>query len=316
LSNSVYRYSDSGVFQNVVLTDNTNLNQPSGMQISPDGSKIYVSSSQGNQVIQYDYNYTTFTATNATVFADVNDGIAFPSSVLFSQDGSRVYVSNLGGTGVAQFNTDGSSAGASLAGGSSFAYSGLAFAPNGSLLVGGYDGGTVATLNAAMNGLTDIVSPLPALAGASGLLVHDQSLYVTGLMAQSLLKFNIDPVTGAATLDASFNNNTGAVTGLAFPQGMMLAPDGNGMLVGILGSGEGQGSIARYGFDGTLLGTWASPGGGGFGEATSFVYAVPEPSVLILTAMGCTSLGLAARRRRLARKKADESAEELVKECC
>lgn len=310
LTNSVYRYSDSGTFVNVVLSDNTNLNQPAGLQISPDGSKIYVSSSQNNRVVEYDYNTSTHTASNATTFADSNDGLLFPSSILFSQDGSRIFISNLNGTGVAQFNTDGTVAAPPLMGSSSFVYSGLAFAPNGSLQVGGFDGGSVATPNTANNALVDFISPSPALAGASGLLVHDNSLYVTGMFAGTLLKYNIDPLTGAPTLDTTFNGNTGAVSGLAFPQGMMLAPDGNGMLLGILGFANGAGSIARYGFDGTFLGTWANPGGGGFSEATSFVYAVPEPSTIGLSIMGFSSLAFAARRRLASKKNESASLKE------
>jgi hypothetical protein len=34
--NSVYRYSESGTFLGTLLTDNVNLNQPSGIQLSPE----------------------------------------------------------------------------------------------------------------------------------------------------------------------------------------------------------------------------------------------------------------------------------------
>jgi hypothetical protein len=104
--------------------------------------------------------------------------------------------------------------------------------------------------------------------GASGILVHDNHVYVTGMFASNLQRFNL--ATGA--LDSSFS-----VTGLAFPQGLMLAPDGNGILVGILGYIAGQGHIAQYDFNGALVGdgVFATAGGGGFQEATTFV-TVPE----------------------------------------
>src|SRR5688572_16568305 len=69
LSNSVYRYSDSGTLLGTLLTNNVNLNQPSGLQISPDNKKLYVTSSVNSRVVSYDYNFAAGTATNPSVFA-------------------------------------------------------------------------------------------------------------------------------------------------------------------------------------------------------------------------------------------------------
>ena len=52
------------------------------------------------------------------------------------------------------------------------------------------------------------------------------------------------------------------------------------MLVGILGVSNGAGHIARYDFDGNLLGTFAAHGSGGFTEATAFI-EVPAPAATI-----------------------------------
>jgi hypothetical protein len=73
--------------------------------------------------------------------------------------------------------------------------------------------------------------------------------------------------------DSSFN-----VSELEFPSGLAAAPDGNGFLVGILGFADGEGQIARYDFDGNLLGTFANHGAGGFTEGTAFI-VVPERSL-------------------------------------
>ena len=115
LSNSVYRYSDSGALLGTVVDHSTDLNQPAGIGISPDSKELFVSSSQNNRVMKYDYNAATGVATNPTVFADASDGLAFPNDIQFSPDGSKIYVANLGGGGVARFNVDGSSAGSPLA---------------------------------------------------------------------------------------------------------------------------------------------------------------------------------------------------------
>jgi hypothetical protein len=279
LSDSVYRYSSDGVFLNVVLTEldaqpeNDFINQPTGMAISPDGKQLYVSSSQTNSVVRYDYDALVGTASNPVIFATAASGLQFPNAISFSPDGATIYVSNLGGTGLSRFNLDGSSAGAALApfGGGSFnQLSGQAWTPTGELLVNGfvdYPGGTtgaVAKSDAAIESLTTFIGPSTSVMGASGILVHGDYVYVTGMFASNLQRFHL----ADGTRDSSFG-----VSGLAFPQGLMLAPDGNGILAGILGYSNGQGHIAHYDFSGAMIGdgVFASPGGGGFQEATAFV---------------------------------------------
>jgi sugar lactone lactonase YvrE len=283
LSNSVYRYSESGVLLGTVLADNVNLNQPTGLALSPDLTKLYVASFQNSQIVAYDYNLAAGTATNPTLFAaGFADNLATPSSILFSRDGTTMYVSNLGGTGVARFNLDGSTAGPALQfaapqNQSLFQFSGLAYAPTGELLVGAFQdfpagtSGAVGRANAANTALTPLVSSATSLNGASGLLVHGDDLYVTDMFSSNIQRF--DANTGA-------HDPTFSVTGLEFPQGLLAAPDGNGMLVGILGVSNGAGHIARYDFDGNLLGTFAAHGNGGFTEATAFI-KVPDPAAPI-----------------------------------
>ena len=136
LSNSVYRYSETGALLGTVLSDNVNINQPAGLALSPDLSKLYVSSFQNARVVRYDYNSKTGTAINPMIFAEGGaDNLSSPNSILFSEDGSTIYVSNLGGSGVARFNLDGTSAGAPLMFPAPpppqpfFQFSGLTFAP-------------------------------------------------------------------------------------------------------------------------------------------------------------------------------------------
>ncbi|BBO30911.1 dockerin type I domain-containing protein [Lacipirellula parvula] len=282
LSNSVYRYSETGTLLNTVVTDNANINQATGLSLSPDLQHLYVSSFNNARVMRYDYNVATGTATGGVIFADMADGLANPSQILFSPDAQTIYVSNLGGTGVARFHLDGTSAGdpiafASPAGMEHFQFSGLALAPNGNLLVGSFQNfpagthgaiGVVAPPAATMNYL---VSPTTVLNGASGLLVHDNHLYVTGMFAGTIRRFNLSD----GAIDPTF-----AVNNLAFPQGLMLAPDGNGFLAGILGVSNGAGHIAHYDFNGALVGdgVFAMTGGGGFTEGTAFV-TVANPTV-------------------------------------
>jgi DNA-binding beta-propeller fold protein YncE len=305
LSNSVYQYSDGGGLLGVVVSDAVNLDQPTGMAISPDQTKLYVASSNNNRVVRYDYNAVNGTASNPAIFATAANGISFPSDIRFSPDGSRIYISNLGGTGVTQLNTDGTSAGPAIngliGGGSIFQFSSLAFAPTGELLVGGFQdfpagtSGSVARSNAGLTALNDFIAPSMTLNGASGLLVNGNDLYVSGLFASNIQRFNA--TTGA--LDGTFNGGTGSISGLAFPQDLILAPDGNGFLAGILGFVNGSGSISRFDFNGSSLGVFASAGGGGFTEATSMLYVapVPEPSSFGLVAASVLLLNRRKRRR-------------------
>jgi DNA-binding beta-propeller fold protein YncE len=298
LSNSVYRYSNSGALLGTVLTDNVNLIQPSGVALSPDQTRLYVSSIGNNRVMQYDYNVGTGAASNPVVFADAADGLMFPNSIVFSPSGNTVYVSNLGGSGVARFNLDGSSAGAPLngliGGGAFFQFSGMAFAPSGELIVGAFQdfpagtSGAVAKSNAAITSLSDFIAPSTALNGASGLLVQGFNLYVSAGFAGNIRRYNVS--TGE--LDAGFG-----LSGLEFPQGMVNAPDGNGFLVGILGFVDGSGKISRYDFNGTLLGTFAINGSGGFTEATAFAVVIPEPATGGMLGVALVALVSLARRR-------------------
>lgn len=276
LTNSVYRYSAAGELLGTVLTDDVNLNGPSGLQISPDLTKLYVASSQTNSIIQYEYDYSQGEATNPIVFA--TQGLLFPNSILFAEDGQSIYASNLGGTGVAQFNLDGQPIGTPLmgevAGGSIFQFSGLAHAPDGSLLVGGFQdspGGTlgaIARSNSEKTQLEDFISPLGTLNGVGNLLVNDDHLYVAAGFAGVVNKFHLP----SGDADASFD----APTGLKFPASLAAIPGGHGILVGELGFSDGGGKIARYSFDGAWLGDFATPGeDGGFQEATGMLYIYP-----------------------------------------
>jgi sugar lactone lactonase YvrE len=271
LSNTVDRYSSTGQFLGTLISNDPNLNQPDGIVVSPDHTRLFVASSQNNEVVEYDYNYAAGTATDPTVFATAAEGLSFPNSMVFSPDGSKLYVANLGGDGVTQLNLNGTSAGPNITGGSSADFSGMAFASGGQLLAAGFDGGTVARSNASVSSFSDLVSPNSSLQGAAGLLVSGNDLYVTGLFSGTLEKFNA--TTGQ--IDPTFT----PATGLGFPQGVILAPGGNNLLVGILGFSDGGGNISEYSFNGTFLGTFASPVSNpsqGFVEATAMI-AVSAP---------------------------------------
>ncbi len=292
VANRVYRYSESGDFIGVLINDAVNLSEPNGLALSPDLTKLYVASRQNSRVVRYDYN--GISATNPVVL--ISSGIDTPASVLFSGDGSKLYVSNLGalfnGSTVAQFNPNGTSAGADLTGGAAQGRTGLAFAPGGELLVGSFQNGAVLRYNNATSAFENFIGPSATLSGAGNLLVNGNDLYVAAGFTGSVAKFNA--TTGA--VDPSF-----AVSGLSFPASLSLAPDGNSLLVGDLSLGPGVGEIRRYSFSGAQMADFAHSETDptlGFTEATGLLVSpIPEPSMLILGAMGAVAMALAFRRR-------------------
>lgn len=307
VSDNIYRYDRSGAFEGVVLADNSLLDDPTGIAVSPDSSKLYIANSGNDTLVSFDYDQLTGIATNGTVIADGSKGLLFPNSVKFSQDGSKIYVSNLGGSGVTQLTPSGALAGAPInglvGGGAFFQFSGLAFAPSGELLVGAFQDfpggatGAVAKSDPTITTLGDFVAPNAAINGAAGLMVNGNDLYVTGLFGTplgngALLRF--DATTGV--VDSGFAG-IGGVYGLASPQSMIPALDGNGFLLGQLGYFEGGGNVSRFGFDGSFLGTYLLPGPGTFTEATAFATVVPEPTSIGLMVVACAALGLALRGR-------------------
>jgi autotransporter-associated beta strand protein len=275
LTNSVYRYTPDGQFLGVLLHDTTNLNAPSGIQISPDRSELYVSSSNNSQVVRYDYNYQAGTATNPTVIATGASGLSFPSSIAFNAAGSTMYVSNLNYSppsgGVIPLTPSGTSAGTALVGGSINSYSGLSLAPNGALVIGGFNDDTgskggVLKSDAAITAISDLVAPTTSLSGVAGITTRGNDVYVTAGFSGRVAAYNL--TTGAA--DPAFT----PVTGLGFPASITLAPDGQSVLVSTLGFAAGGGQISRYSLTGQFLGTVAAPQAdpnAGFEEPTAIV---------------------------------------------
>ncbi len=260
LTNSVYRYTPDGQFLGVLLNDPTNLNAPVGIQVSPDRTELYIASSNNSQVVRYDYNFQAGTATNPTVIATADSGLSFPNSIEFNAAGNTIYVSNLDYSppsgGVIPLTLSGASAGPALVGGSITSYSGLSLAPNGALVVGGFNDDTgskggVLKSDAAITALSDLVAPTTSLSGVAGIMTRANDIYVTAGFSGRVAAYNL--TTGA--LDPAFT----PITGLGFPASISLAPDGQSLLVATLGFAAGGGKIARYSLAGQFLGTVATP---------------------------------------------------------
>jgi hypothetical protein len=318
--NRILKYSDAGAFLGVVVQDAANLggvgnaSGPNAISLSPDYTKLFVTSLNGS-VVRYDFTgYTTMVATNP--FKITSAAITDPGGVLTHPDmGSTTFhVSNRGfgfADNIAQFNYDGTPAGAGFSGGGFTGRTGLARSPNGSLLagtfgtdfMGGGPGGGVLSYDADGT-VHDLVPASSSLAGVASLHVHGSDLYVTASVGPDFQgrigKFNV--LTGAP--DASFGTGGLITPPLSFAAGLTGTNDGAGFLVSMLTfATTGAGRIDRYLYDGTHVGVWANNSSAnpalGFVEATAILsVVVPEPA----TAAGgmMIAMGLAGMRRRSA----------------
>jgi hypothetical protein len=318
--NRILKYSDAGAFLGVVVTDAANLggvgnaSGPNALALSPDRTKLYVSS-LNNSVVRYEFNGTL--ASNPQKYVSngastIND----PGGVLVAPTGTTVYSSNRGfgfADSVARLDANGVSQGADLAGGGFTGRTGLAFNPGGQLLagtfgtdfMGGGPGGGVVRYDTGANSFVPLIDSSPSLAGVSSLLVNGNDLYLTAAVGADFQgrigKFNVN--TGAP--DAAFGAGGLVTPPLSFPSGLTRTADGAGFLVSMLTfTTTGAGRVDRYGFDGTNQGIWANNSTAnpalGFVEATALLQVVPEPTTLVGTGVAALGLFAAVRRRRIA----------------
>lgn len=267
LTNRILRYDAAGTLLGTVVEDSVNLAEPNGMALSPDGTQLYVASRQNSQVVRYDFDGTK--GTNPQVFA--TGGISIPASVEFAPGGQKVLVSNLGlqfdGGTVAQFNLDGSSAGPALLGGPPVGRTGIAIGPQGEIFVGSFQDGAILRFDTRTQTFMPFVAGSQTMAGLGNLVTNGEDLYAVGGFGGLLMKYS--------TLTGEPDPNWTPISGLEFPASLSLSPDGNGLLVGVLGFSPGAGKILQYGFDGKLIGTFANSQPGnptlGFIEATGML---------------------------------------------
>ena len=332
----VLRYSESGAFLGTLLNDpslgtgtGSNDGGLTGLTLSPDQSKLLVSDRLSNRVAVYSYDGLSASHLYDITAAGANPSTLYlPTSVLYSQNASTIYVANLGpfnqfqlpaGDTVGHMTPGGTSAGPDLVGGPQEGRTGLAFASNGDILVSSFGvvgSGSVLRFDGSTGQyLGYFITPRPELRGAANLLRVGSDLYVAAGYGGRVGKFSA--VDG--TLDMSFGTNgyIGPDANFAFPASLALGPDGNSILVGVLGSTTGDSRIDRYDFTGALIGggPWANnttatnyPNGTnnppsnlilGFTEPTAIVFSsfIPEPSSALLAMIGMMAMGIIRRRQ-------------------
>lgn len=170
---------------------------PTGVVVSPDGSRAYVTNSIGDTVSVIDTATYTVVAT-----IGVDDA---PIGAVFSPDGATVYVANLNDDSVSVIDTV--TAGAQP--------NGVAVTPDGAILyVANIGADTVSVADTATNTVTDTImvgdDPTWAVVSLDG-----ATLYVTNSADASV-----------AVVDTATNTVIDTITVGNFPDGIALTPDG------------------------------------------------------------------------------------------
>jgi YVTN family beta-propeller protein len=230
---------------------------PYAVAVSPDGSTVYVTNSNGVTSI------SVINATSNTVTATVRVG-ALPMGVAVSPDGSTVYVANWGENTVWVINTASNTHTATVSG--MDRPSGVAVSPDGSTAYTSNSDGTVSVINATSNTITatihlgslnDVVTPAIAVSPDGSMVYVTSSVngvvFVINAASNTVtatVNVGDDPYAVAVSPDGSTvyvtnsNSNTVSVINAAshkvtatvsgvgsLPYGIAVSPDGSTVYV-------------------------------------------------------------------------------------
>jgi YVTN family beta-propeller protein len=124
-----------------------------GVAVSPDGTRIYVTSIDSNTVGVID--------ASSNVLVSTISGFSFPVGVAFSPDGTRAYVSNGHANTLSVIDTATLSFTATIAGLGNFPHN-IGVSPDGTKVYVGSDSGIVSVIDAATNTLMSSIEPVGA----------------------------------------------------------------------------------------------------------------------------------------------------------
>jgi DNA-binding beta-propeller fold protein YncE len=291
--NAVYYFDSSGQ-PTGVRAEGLSAALDSGIQLSSDGTRLYVVSSDANDVLEYD------TGNGARLFSfnSVCPFVPPPFDTAIGGDG-RLYVSCLLKNSIERFDlATGDPLGSFVVGGTGGLLfpRNLAFGENGNLFVANGDGAVLQF--DATTGAPVLPAPFIDANGngggplyAYGLRFHGGVLYVASYFENEVMAFN---AANGSFLSVFVSAGSGGLDG---PRALDFGPDGN-----LYVASERNDRVLEYdGGSGAFVGTFVSAGSGGL-DAPFDLQFLPEPTAATALASGALLLwGLHALRLRASR---------------
>nr|WP_161501352.1 beta-propeller fold lactonase family protein [Rhodopirellula sp. SM50] len=236
------------VVQSITLNDDVNLDRVNALAIAPDGSQLFATSTTTKSLLIYAIDSAAGTLTHTETFTQGIDGVVgldFPAQPRVSPDGTLVAVATQGsGNPLTLLDRDPATgvvtaSGASLSLGSN---RDVVFSDDGRFLY-------VADFNGRLWTLTrDLATGDVQVQGSIDLgpkrldklvMRPDQAgIYATSSYTDSLLAFDRDPISGAVTLNQTFDSID--VPGMANAEGIAISPDGQHLYLASQGSNRMQ----------------------------------------------------------------------------
>lgn len=182
--------------------------QPSGLKLTPDGTRLYIACQGTNSVM------VMSTASNS-IIATIPVGTT-PIRLAVSPNGAQVYVANEGSNSVSVIDVASNSVIGTVPVGSR--PMDVAFSPDGSnAYVTNYYGASLSVINTASRSVS---ATLPTGYGPQSVVVRGD-----GVIFVACQFSNVVDVFGAA------GNSLGTISGLTYPSGMALSSDGSRLYV-------------------------------------------------------------------------------------
>ena len=230
------------------------------LSLSPDGNHLYVCGADDNAVVVFRRNVLSGELEFVQILQDENGDVIdlnYPVSVTVSPDGKNVYAASYGDYAMTVFTRDAISGmltfqevmrdGVNGVSGLGGAYS-VRVSPDGAhVYCAGLDASSIALFSRDTEGnLTfvekyeDNVGGVDGLWGVNSLTISPDGnwVFTTGGNDNALALFGRDPGTGKLAIKEKFENGVNDVTGMNFPLGVEMSPDGNNLYVPGFGDSE------------------------------------------------------------------------------
>lgn len=268
-----------------------------GLALNSSGNLFVGSQNSPTQVFQFDPNTAVQIGSGPFIPYSVDNSLNVqnPAGMRFGPDGD-LYIADETNSNVHVYDPTGNSL-TTFSGPSVVQPTDVTFDGAGNLYAA--SGGGVAILHPGDAAFSDFVTAfsgpgVPPLNNPGSLTIGpDGRLYVLDISAASTEVVTYPTNTGPNPAGTVFVSFMGPDLGLFQPADLAFGPDGN-LYVSGLDFNTGSGEVLRFTAAGAADGVFAS----GLANPTFLAFSTPEPTTLLLFAIGMPLLYVTARRRR------------------